>query len=647
MQQKPLFTLATLALCVGLTTLSACAGHPPATPLSSVTLPGEIALPLDADGERWLSVGELSGIQVLDAAYRSLSHWDRTAEFLDSRTVTAEGYQRTLFASFDTAQNRVLLYSISAAETALQQEFVSETIPYPVEGLCLHKDPQSRLHLFLLSELYEAHQYLLIPQGQNPDQNQRPWQLLPLRTLPTGPGTEFCATLDSDELLLTNEAGQTLWAYSTRPEAEVEREPVDLAAPFGHLGDGPLGMASTGEQVFVLTDDGPRLHRFQMQDDELRRSERSLAGADMGSAETIHVAAYDEEITLSLYDEDKRHFVLTREAGSPKRERPAPLPEVIPSAETSPMPQFGDAADDPALWINPQDPSQSLIIGTNKRQGLFVYDLQGRERQRLDVGRMNNVDVRYGARWQGRDVDIAVASNRDLNTLAAFAIDRTSGQVTLVDNLPTSLDNIYGLCMYQSPDSRLFVFANDEDGRFAQYRIETGDTGWRATEVRRFSVPSQPEGCVADDARARLYLGEEDVGIWTLGANPEDDTAMQVFARVGKELHDDVEGLALYIKGDHPYLLASSQGNDSYVLFDTAPPYQVLGAFRIGMNLDSGAMIDGASETDGLEIISSNLGGIYGAGLLIVQDGRNVLPQQPQNFKLVPWSAVETLFPSR
>lgn len=637
---------ATLALCASLMSLTACVGSQPAAPLATVSLPGEAALPLDAEGTHWLSVGELSGIQVQDAAYRSLSHWDRSAEFLDSRAVTTEGYQRTLFASFDTAQNRVLLYSISAAETALQQEFVSETIPYPVEGLCLHKDPQSRLHLFLLSELYEAHQYLLSPLGQNADQSQQSWQLLPLRTLPTGPGTEFCAVLDSDELLLTNEAGQTLWAYSTRPEAEVEREPVDLAAPFGNLGSGPLGLASNGEQVFVLTDDGPRLHRFQMQDDVLRHSERSLANADMGSAETIHVAAYDNEITLSLYDEDKRRFVLTREAGSPKRERPAPLPEVIPSAETSPMPQFGDAADDPALWINPQDPSRSLIIGTNKRQGLFVYDLQGQERQRLDVGRMNNVDVRYGARWQGRDVDIAIASNRDLNTLAAFAIDRSNGHLTLVDNLPTSLDNIYGLCMYQSSTGRLYSFANDEDGRFVQYLMELSDTRWRASEVRRFSVNSQPEGCVADDEHARLYLGEEDVGIWTLGANPDDDTAMQLFARIGKELHDDVEGLALYIKGDHPYLLASSQGNDSYVLFDTAPPYQVLGAFRIGMNLDSAAMIDGASETDGLEIISSNLGGIFSGGVLIVQDGRNVLPQQPQNFKLVPWSAVQALFPS-
>ena len=36
--------------------------------------------------------------------------------------------------------------------------------------------------------------------------------------------------------------------------------------------------------------------------------------------------------------------------------------------------------DDPAIWINPQDASQSLIIGTDKETegGLFVFDLNGK-----------------------------------------------------------------------------------------------------------------------------------------------------------------------------------------------------------------------------------------------------------------------------
>ena len=110
---------------------------------------------------------------------------------------------------------------------------------------------------------------------------------------------------------------------------------------------------------------------------------------------------------------------------------------------------------------------------------------------------------------------------------------------------------------------------------------------------------------------------------------------------VGQELYDDVEGIALYHRGNGlaPWLVISSQGNDSYLVVDAVPPYQSHGAFRVGLNINLG--IDGASETDGLEVVSTNLGGDFAKGLLVVQDGRNRLPQQPQNFKLIPWANIE------
>lgn len=74
------------------------------------------------------------------------------------------------------------------------------------------------------------------------------------------------------------------------------------------------------------------------------------------------------------------------------------------------------------------------------------------------------------------------------------------------------------------------------------------------------------------------------------------------------------------------------------MVVDAVPPFAYRGRFRIGANLD--AAIDGASETDGLEVTALDLGGAYGEGLLVVQDGRNRLPQAPQNFKYVPWTAV-------
>src|SRR5688572_32641390 len=40
-------------------------------------------------------------------------------------------------------------------------------------------------------------------------------------------------------------------------------------------------------------------------------------------------------------------------------------------------------ADDPAIWVHPERPHDSLIIGTLKDAGLVVYDLRGKVLQYL------------------------------------------------------------------------------------------------------------------------------------------------------------------------------------------------------------------------------------------------------------------------
>lgn len=636
----PRFVWEPLVLSLFLGTASPVVAQPPST-LGTITLPGEYAMALNVDATRWLTVGERDGIRVVDNSGRLLSQWAQSAEFLDSRFISATQGEQRVFASFDSSQGHILLYSLTE-QLQFTTEIISAPVDFPVEGLCLHKDNAQRLHLFLLSELFEARQYLLT------QDSSEQWQMLPIRSLPTGPGTEFCAVDDLSATLFVSEAEQTLWAFSTNPEAEIERQLLDVASPFGNLGDGPRGLAATEGNLFVVSGDGPQLRRYAWLDGEFRAVTLSgnLAEVGMQSAESLNLSVVGSSLVLSLFDEDRSQFAFLQLAAEPRTQPATELPEVLPLTETTPMPQRGDAADDPALWIHPTEPSQSLVIGTNKRQGLFVYDLSGTEMQRLDTGRLNNVDIRYGAFMDGREVDIAVATNRDLNTLSLFAIDRETRQLSLVEEVPTPLQNIYGMCLYQSQDNRLYAFANDEDGSYLQYELQTNTNQWTGTLVRQFAVASQPEACVANDQTGQLFIGEEDVGIWTLEAEPDRPTTPQAVAMVGAELHDDVEGLALYQGETKTLLIASSQGNNSYVVMESAAPYTVLAAFRVGMNLRPDKMIDGASETDGLELISANLEGVYSAGILIVQDGRNVLPEQAQNFKLIPWRDVQALFPS-
>ncbi|MGJ8690335.1 MAG: phytase [Gammaproteobacteria bacterium] len=622
-----------LSVC-GFTSLSLCASEITASTPHSV---GEYLMALDASKSHWLSVGERSGIQVHGEGQQLLAQWQRPTEFLDSRSLTIKGKTKTFFASFDNRLNQVLLYSYDDQAEEITQDYVSAPIPFPVEGLCLHKDADSRLHLFLLSERFEAHQYLL---QNTPDAL---WQMHDIRTLPIGPETEFCAVDDQSNTLFVSEAEQTLWAFSTLPEAEIKRTLVELAAPYGTLGNGPLGLSAVNGRLYAVSSDGPTIHTIDINIDDYTAAEPlRLNTYDIDSVETISTIMHQGQTLHSLYDENKQRFTVLEQTSTSNTQSAERLPEVKAFIETDPMPQFGDAADDPALWIHPNDSSLSLVIGTNKRQGLFAYNLQGNEVQRLDVGRVNNVDIRYGMNIDGRTMDIAVASNRDLNALSVFSIDRQTHALNLVATIPTPLQDIYGLCMYQDVTGQMFTFVNDADGSYLHYALHSAQGTVTGELLRQFKVDSQPEGCVANDHSGELFIGEEDVGIWTLSADARASTTLTSVAKVGEELHDDVEGLALYLLEDKAILIASSQGNDSYVLIEANPPYKTLGAFRIGMNIES--HIDGASETDGLEVSSANLGGAFHNGILIVQDGRNVFPQQPQNFKLVPWQDIESLF---
>ncbi|WP_275431890.1 MULTISPECIES: phytase [unclassified Streptomyces] len=67
---------------------------------------------------------------------------------------------------------------------------------------------------------------------------------------------------------------------------------------------------------------------------------------------------------------------------------------VTASVETAPVSHSGDAADDPASWVHPTDPAKSVVVATDKKGALEVYDLSGTRIQRIAGDYGNNVDLR-------------------------------------------------------------------------------------------------------------------------------------------------------------------------------------------------------------------------------------------------------------
>ena len=319
---------------------------------------------------------------------------------------------------------------------------------------------------------------------------------------------------------------------------------------------------------------------------------------------------------------------------------PANARIVYPTLETTPVTSRDDAADDPAIWIHPQDPNASLIIGTDKQYGLEVYDLSGDRVQSIPAGRTNNVDLRMLAE-DGAWSAIAAASNRTTNTISLFAIDNAGQVFWLQDSeVETGLTEPYGLCMFRNQVG-LQVFVNDTDGRYQQWLLEPRGSGsalpqFEAQLLREFTVPSQPEGCVADDDNQRLFLGVEAEGVRVVAANHVQPVELQSIADIdGDILLADVEGMILYLDGEGGYLVVSSQGNYSYSIYDRRPPYSYRGSFVVADN--TALNIDGSQETDGLAASSLLKTEVYPEGLLVVQDGFNTLPRRAQHFKVISW----------
>jgi 3-phytase len=317
---------------------------------------------------------------------------------------------------------------------------------------------------------------------------------------------------------------------------------------------------------------------------------------------------------------------------------------VLASMETEPVPDSGDAADDPAIWIHPTDPSLSLIIGTDKQRGLAVYDMGGNEIQFLSDGNLNNVDVRYGFPLGGTNVDIVAAENRSNDSIAVYAIDPNTRMLIGVTAGTLNVGvTAYGSCMYRSGQSgEYFFLVNSKRGDTEQWRLfDNGNGAVDAALVRSFDVGSQTEGCVADDDYADLYIGEEGVGIWKYGAEPGDGTSRELVDSTGAGglLTADVEGLAIYYTADGGgYLLASSQGADEYVIYERSPANEYVGTFEI----ISGTEIDGTSDTDGIDVTSHPLGPDFPFGAFVAQDGSN--SGGNQNFKIVGWDDIATAF---
>ena len=329
-----------------------------------------------------------------------------------------------------------------------------------------------------------------------------------------------------------------------------------------------------------------------------------------------------------------------------------PVGDAQATVETTPVANSGDAADDPAIWRNPIDPSRSTVIGNDKLGALEVYDLSGARIQRFTGGFFGNVDVRSGFVTGTGTTDIAVTYRLGIRV---YGINPTTRMLTnITDTASGSIDTGIGgegICLYRSPVSgAVSVFVNARNGQIAQMalRDNDGDGLIEGAVVRQWDVGTEVEGCVADDELGDLYISEEDVAIWKYGAEPTDPTntgsrvAVDRSIAAGGHIRTDAEGLTIvYQPGQTGYLIASSQAAsdtlNSYLVYERQGNNTFIREFKV-----VNGTVDGCGRTDGIDALAANLGPAFPNGMFVCQDNNNTAPGNTgnQNFKFVPLERV-------
>lgn len=622
----------------------------------------------DHESSLLLASAEAGGLEIytLDGARHAIgSH--RPTTFVDVRyNFPLGGESVDLIVGYDAEVAALMAYVPDDTGDGLREVSSPMATQAEINGLCLYRSPISGKFYAFAAGDGEFQQWELYSRDGAVEGRL-------IRSVPVGLGVAHCVAHDRQAEVIFSVETVGVARINAEPESEAEVEYIDLTRPHGRFSGDVKGVAlyqqAEGGYLVVSDADESRLQLYDLENLEHRGALSVVGdGSVDGADETEGVVATSLPLSSSLgqgllvlADDDndgeptnykivpwqRISESLGLQAGAPHD--PTGLlaidtATVMPSVETAPVVSFGDAADDPVIWVHPTDVARSVVIGTQKQRGINVYDLEGNLLQAREDGRINNADIRYGFLLDGEPADIVTGSNRSTDSIGIWKVDRpTRTLVDVADGvIPTGMADPYGLCMYRSPGTGQYhVIVNDTDGLVRQWRLFDAGAGKVGAEpVREFGVGSQTEGCVADDEAGDLYIGEENRGIWKYSAEPDSGSERTLVDGIEDgNLTADVEGLAIYYSGNgEGYLIASNQGADNYAVYERQGDNAFLGHFFVVADEASG--IDGASETDGLDVTSANLGAAFPNGVLVVQDGRNITPKARQNYKLVPWERI-------
>jgi len=283
-------------------------------------------------------------------------------------------------------------------------------------------------------------------------------------------------------------------------------------------------------------------------------------------------------------------------------------------------------SDDPAIWIHPSDPMQSLILGTDKGDkngGIYAFDLRGKlQKKVIGLPRPNNIDVEYGFPFKGGSIDIAVFTERngdDIRVMRLPSLEFIDGggiPVFVGDSIRSPM----GIGLYKSPVSgKTYAIVGRKsgpDGSYLwQYQLQDSAGVVDAHPVRKFGQfkgGKEIESILVDDAMGYVYYSDEGSGVRKYFAEPDSaDIELSFFADTG--FTEDHEGISVYPTGATTgYLLVSDQQANQFQVFkrEGSPGNPHLHTLITVLPIST-------NQSDGSDVTHVSFGDLYPAGFFV------------------------------
>lgn len=279
--------------------------------------------------------------------------------------------------------------------------------------------------------------------------------------------------------------------------------------------------------------------------------------------------------------------------------------------------------DDPAIWINKNDASKSIVFGTDKNTNgaIYAFDLAGKiieEKTIRNLKRPNNVDLEYGFQLNdSTKVDVIAFTERERKQIRLFSVPDmkpldNGGFPVFKDAKMPEANLPMGIALYKSPETNKLNAivgrkTGPNNGYLYQYELNSDSLGVHSNLVRKFgefSGKKEIEAIAVNDKEGIVYYSDEGHCIRKYHAEPSKGDK-EIYCFGGEHFKADIEGIAIAHYTDRSILIVSNQQAGTFNIFDAKT-----NAFIKEINL-------GTTETDGCEVTTVALGEAFPNGLFV------------------------------